>query len=77
MTDTRAGIVADGLLGLLAQGANLNFVLVVYAWFLFLQQQDLAAFWLELALLLSLMNQADFGFQTSLSRSLTFRDGRC
>ena len=72
MTDTRAGIVADGMLGLLAQGANLGFVLVVYAWFLFLQQQDLAAFWLVLALLLSLMNQADFGFQTSLSRNFSF-----
>ena len=71
-TKAQSGVTADGLLGLLAQGANLGFVLVVYSWFVVLQQQDLAAFWLVLALLLSLMSQADFGFQISLSRNFSF-----
>ena len=65
-------LAVDAAVGLVAQAANLGFVLIAYIWFVWSGQNDIAAFWLVLSLLISLMQQADFGFQVSLARSLSF-----
>lgn len=62
----------DAAVGLVAQAANAGYVLIAYVWFAWSNQSDIAAFWLVLSLLISLIQQADFGFQTSLARSLSF-----
>lgn len=67
-----SGLAINAALGLIGQAVNLGFVLIAYIWFVWSGQNDIASFWLVLSLLISLIQQADFGFQISLSRSLSF-----